>query len=332
MLFIRRTARNVFIRSDQIDSLSEYLVDNYNSEIVTFEEGWEEVEEFQTLLFLTPPGLTKTRTKDAEKILKVPIESSRILSELFIPEIKDKITMVQLGPGIIIVRVVGDGSSLEKSLKEEHNAQSMSLEQGICEGEADDTILLLTNTPLTMTISAKDLIRLPLLIREPSHSFYRKLRKEGAHLITQSLKDKQWYEMRINIYDSKNHYNIHYERLKVVISDLDTGIVLGESWTRDHALMLMSVLAYQIHMFSLEPPEKIKRILMGLEYNSSNKRFVDMDLYYRNRKISKNDKNVRKTKEESRMEIREELYKSLSNNALEQLRQLEYPLDRQSQQ
>ncbi len=323
MLFIRRTARNVFIRSGRIDSLAEYIVDHFEGKIVTFEEGWKEVDEFQTLLFLTPAGLRKTRIEDAEKIIRVPVESSQILSELFSPEIHKMIENTQLGAGIIIVRVAGDGTALEKEMEEIYGAESMNIELAVSEGEANDTILLLTNTSLSRKLTEEDIIRVPLLIRQDHRTLYRDLRKQGAHLITQSLRDKKWYEMRINIYDAENHYEIHYERLQTAFSDLDIGMILGETWTRDHALVLMSVLAYQVRLFSLEPPEKIKRILMGLEFNSRGKRFVDMDLYYRNRKVGKNDKNVRKSINEPRVEIRDELINRLTPQAQQELQKLE---------
>jgi len=327
MLFIRRGARNVFIRSAQIDRLADYFIDRFDGKIRSFEDGWTEVQEFHTLLFLTPPGLERTRVEDAEKIVVVPFEASRIFAELFKPAVHDLIETVHLGSGLIIIRVAGDGSGLEKELIEQYRASSMSLEAAIDEGEADDTILILTNTSLSMTITFSELIRTPLLVKQPSHLLYWELRRQGARLITQSLKDKQWYEMRINIYDAANHYNIHYERLQTVFSDLDIGMILGETWTRDHALVLMSVLAYQVRLFTLEPPENIKRVLMGLEYNRFGRRFVDMDLYYRNRKVNKNDKKVRRSRNESRKEIREDLFGRLTGKALDNLRILEAPIE-----
>ena len=323
MLFIRRTARNIFIRSGSISMLSDYITENCNGEVVTFEKGWKEVDEFQTLLFLTPEGLEKTRVEDAEVIIKVPAEASQILSQLYNQDAYKMIQSAQLGAGIIIVRVAGNGEALEKELKEIYSSESMELEQAVAEGEAADTILIMTNTSLSRTITPPDIIRTPLLIRQDHRTLYSDLRKQGAHLITQSLQDKKWYEMRINIYDAENYYEIHYERLQIVFSDLDIGMILGESWTKDHALVLMSVLAYQVRLFSLEPPEKIKRILMGLEYTESDKRFVDMDLYYRNRKVGKNDKNVRKYKNESRREIRDELINLLTPRAKQQLKEQE---------
>ena len=77
-----------------------------------------------------------------------------------------------------------------------------------------------------------DLTGIPLLIKDNYLSLYSDLRKQGARIITQSLKDKQWYEMRINIYDSADHYEEHYERIQTVFSDLDIGMILGETWTR----------------------------------------------------------------------------------------------------
>ncbi len=62
---------------------------------------------------------------------------------------------------------------------------------------------------------------------------------------------------------------------------------------------------------------------MGMEYNSSGSRFADMDLYYRNRKVSKNDKNIRKSKNETFKEIRDDLYDKLTPAAVKQLVKLE---------
>ena len=327
MLFIRRGARYVFIRSGQIDELTEYLVTHFKGKVRSFESGWTEVQEFQSLIFITPTGLDKTRVGDAEKIVMVPCESSRLCAEIFNTPARTLVEQIHLGPGTLIIRVAGNGEQLEQELGDTYTAESMKLDEAISAGEVDDTVILFTNTSLSKVISIHELIRMPLLVRQPSLILYRDLRKQGAHLITQSLKDKQWYEMRINIFDAAEHYEVHYERLQTVLSELDTGMILGEMWTRDHALALMSVLAYQVRLFTLEPPVKIKRVLMGLEYNRLGKRFVDMDLYYRNRKVGKNDKNVRKTRSESRIELRDDLYRQLSPETMEQLRRLEAPIE-----
>jgi hypothetical protein len=83
------------------------------------------------------------------------------------------------------------------------------------------------------------------------------------------------------------------------------------------------VLAYQVRLFTLTEPAAVKRILMALEADDHGKRFVDMDLYYRNRKVSKSDKGVRSAKTEGRKELRRELLGRLTPDAVRGLREIE---------
>ncbi len=323
MLFIRRGPRCVFLRTSEPEVLIDHITTAFGGTRCSFEEGLTRAQEFHSLLFFTEPGLEKTRIEDAHTILHVPEESSYILSQLFQDRLQNRVANVQLGPGLILMRVVGSGEELAAELKQRYETTSMDLSEAISAGEIEDTVLLLTNASLSKVIGVDDFLDPPILIKYPSHRLYWELRSKGVHLITSSLEKKQWYEMRINIYDAADYYELHYERLMAVLSELDAGMVLAETWTRDHALALMSVLAYQVRLFSLDPPQKMKRMLLGLEYDAQGKRFVDMDLYYRNRKIGKNDKGVRNAKEESHLTLRRELYARLSKETQDYLLQLE---------
>ncbi len=328
MLFIRRGPRCVFIRTSSPE-VAGHISSVYNGSMCNFEEGLTRAQEFHCLLFFTPPGLEKTRIEDAHTIVHVPHESSYILARLFQDNLCARIDNVQLGPGIILLRVVGSGEELSSELSERYQSSVLDLEEAISTGEIEDTVVLLTNSSLSKVISIDDFINTPILIKIPSHQLYWELRSKGVHLITRSLEKKQWYEMRINIYDAADYYEVHYERLMEVLSELDAGMVLAETWTKDHALALMSVLAYQVRLFSLDPPQKIKRLLMGLEYNRKGSRFVDMDLYYRNRKINKNDKGVRDYKVDTHQHLREELYARLTQETRDKLLALEANIEKQ---
>ncbi|MFO8064344.1 MAG: hypothetical protein R6V29_06885, partial [Spirochaetia bacterium] len=197
------------------------------------------------------------------------------------------------------------------------------MEEAIAAGEADDTVVSLSEKPINRVLDTTDLLYPQILVRRPAHELYRELRNEGAHLITQSLDRKQWYELRINIYDAAGKYEQHYERLVRVLSDLNMGMILGESWTKDHALALLSVVAYQVRLFTFAEPTEVKRVLMALEADDQGKRFVDMDLYYRNRKISKSDKGVRLAKGQGKKDLRRELLGRLTPEAVRELRDIE---------
>jgi hypothetical protein len=63
-------------------------------------------------------------------------------------------------------------------------------------------------------------------------------------------------------------------------------MILGEGWGRDYAHILMAVRIYRISFFTFLPPEGVKEILMGLEYDAEGERIADLDLYRGREKIS----------------------------------------------
>jgi hypothetical protein len=326
MLFIRKGPRPVFVRSSNREAAAAFLKREYGGRSVTFRQGIAEAREGESVVCITAQGLSRTRVEDAVETLAVPYEEARIAADLFSADIRGEVERVQLGPGLILLRVAESGEEVSAELKERYSVEQMAIEDAVSEGEVEDTVLLLTKDPLSKVIDYRRVIDEPLLMHHPPAELYWQLRSQGVQLITQNLANKEWYELRINIYDAADYYEVHYERLMLVFSDLDVGMVLGETWTKDHALALFSVLAYQVRLFTLETPQRIKRLLMALEYNEQGKRFVDMDLYYRNRKINKNDKGVRLEKGESQAGLREELFGRLSVNTVEELRKLELSL------
>jgi hypothetical protein len=166
MLFIRRGARNIFIRSNDIGKVADCIASKLGGKTVSFEEGWTEVREFQSIVFITPLGLSRTRVGDAERILMVPCESSQLLVQLFDKSCRDSVDTVQLGPGTILIRVVGDGAVLEEEFVEKYGARSMPLDEAISEGEIEDTVLIITNVSLSKSISLQEFARPPLLVHQ----------------------------------------------------------------------------------------------------------------------------------------------------------------------
>jgi hypothetical protein len=323
MIFIRNGPRFLFVRTANRHRIERHAVERFGGVHYSFDDALGRAEENTTVLFLTRPGLEKTRVADAESIMLVPAGASVFLASLFDASLSASVDNAHLGPGLILLRVVGDGSQVVEELEQRYEGACAGFEEAIEAGEADATIVGLSNQPINRVLDTTQLIEPQILIRRPSHELFPELRNEGVHFITKSLDRKEWWELRINIYDASGRYEEHYRRLMLALSDLNIGLVLGESWTRDHALALFSVLAYQVRLFTLTEPAAVKRILMGLETDDAGKRFVDMDLYYRNRKISKGDKGVRGAKGETRSDLRGELLSKLTPEAVRSLREIE---------
>lgn len=329
MLLFRMGPRYLFLRTESIDDTTNFLVESLNGEIVEFRQGFEKATEHCTLCFITDTNHEKTYIEDAKKIVLIKDSgSSAILSALINSYKCSLLHKVDMGPASIVMRVPGNEHKVIEKCKEIFTGQEVSLIEGIGIGERNDTIIAFTKKELSEAVA--DFEDTMLLVPQPVRLVQERLRLEGLRLITQSLDDSQWYELRINIYDSYGKYEDHYNRLMFVLSKLEIGMVLGESWTKDFAVILYSVMTYQVRLFTFFKPQEVKKILMALEYTSDGKRLVDFDLYYKNKKVywyemNKNRGKGKGKKDEAKI-YRQNLYEKLKPEDIKILEDMEKPL------
>lgn len=324
MLLFRMGPRYLFLRTENINEVTNFLVEKLRGEIVDFQQGMEKSSEHSSICFITDINHEKTYVEDAKQIVLIHDGSSSILSSIINSHACGLIHKVDIGPSSIVVRIPGNEHKLIDKFKEIFAGREVDWIDGIGIGEKEDTIIAFTNKAITGPVA--DFVETKLLIPQPAREVQGKIRLEGLRLITQSLNDSQWYELRINIYDSFGKYKEHYERLMFVLSKLEIGMVLGESWTKDFAVILYSVLTYQVRLFTFFMPLEVKKILMALEYSIDGKRLVDFDLYYKNKKVYWNDVNKidrKKTKPEEAKIYRQSLYEKLSKEDIKTLEAME---------
>lgn len=329
MLYMRMGPRFLFLRTESIEGISQYLQKELGGEITGFHEGLDQSSDDCTLCFLTDKDKLKTSIEDARIIILVKEVASVCLASIINSHVSQLIERVDMGPASMIMRIAGNEKKIMERLIADFNGEMVDWEDGIRKGEKSDTIISLTQKPINSRIRESDFITPNILLSYPASYVQKKLRNEGLLYITQSLQNGEWYELRINIYDSKGRYTENYHRLIFVLSKLEIGMVLGEAWTRDHALILYSVLAFQVRLFTFYTPQEIKKLLMGLEYDLDGNRMVDFDLYYRNKKISWVDvekKKGRRYKEEECRAYRLELLERLLPEDRERLLEMEAAL------
>lgn len=316
--------RYLFLRTENINEVTNFLVEKLRGEIVDFQQGMEKSSEHSSICFITDINHEKTYVEDAKQIVLVHDGSSSILSSIINSHACGLIHKVDIGPSSIVVRIPGNAHKPIEKFKEIFEGKEVDWIDGIGIGEKEDTIIAFTNKAITGPVA--DFVDAKFLIPQPAREVQGKIRLEGLRIITQSLNDSQWYELRINIYDSYGKYMEHYERLMFVLSKLEIGMVLGESWTKDFAVILYSVLTYQVRLFTFSTPSEVKKVLMALEYTMDGKRLVDFDLYYKNEKVYWSDVNKidrRKTKPEEAKIYRQSLYEKLSKEDIKTLEAME---------
>ncbi len=333
MLLFRIGSRHLFFRTENINEVANFLVTSLNGEVMDFWQGFEKASEKSTICYITDINLEKTYVEDAKKIVLVNKASSSILCSIIGSHVCKLIQKADLGPAPIAMRIpAGNEVKIIDKIKEIFGGREVDWIEGIGIGEKDDTIIAFTRKALNRPVT--DFLDTKLLIAKPVTEVQDRLRLEGLRLITQSLDDSQWYELRINIYDSYGNYQQHYERLMFVLSNLDIGMVLGESWTKDFAVILYSVLTYQVRLFTFNTPAEVKKILMALEYTVEGKRLVDFDLYYKNKKIYWYEVNKNRGKGIDKLDeaklYRQDLYEKMKPEDIKTLETMEKELHKNS--
>ncbi|MEN1760456.1 hypothetical protein [Anoxynatronum sibiricum] len=333
MVYLRIGTRLLFLRAASPEDTCRQLSQKLHLRQVSLDEGQRESDKNTSLIFVTPTGLEMTDPDDAHGILLAQGSGTAVLSQIINEGLSSIIERVDMGPRILLMRVPEHEEAVLDALAKDYHAQTVTWHEGVRLGEKDQTLLGLTTHRLHQALGEQAVYPRQLLIDQPLHDCYAQLRREALLYITHTLKDGSWYEYRINLYDNRGQYEVHYHRLIHVIAALELGFILGESWTRDHALTLLAVMAYQVRLFSFLPPEAIKKILMGLEYDDEGKRLADFDLYYRNRKVGwtdtqkeKHRMSEKRNKKEEGQYRRQELLEKLTGKERERLYRLETDL------
>lgn len=326
MILVRTGPRFLLLDGSDRKKISSRLETEFGVSESTFAGAFEDSKEGDTILIVVETEEEKEKIDESTPAILVKQGSSLVLLKLFNSrEFQSIIDRVEMGPGFLIMKAPAPVEKIVEKVKKEYDALEVQLAEAIRGGRSEWSVLGFTESPLSRPIRTPDLLETNLLIEKELPTVYRELRRQAVKYITEELEEGVWHEIKINIYDSKEFYNIHYQRVAAVIEDLEIGLILGETWTVDHPFVLMSVPVFQVQLFTYLKPLDIKKIMMSLEYDADGTRVADIDLYYRNRKIQwlEIDKGKKKSRIDEGLVYREKLLSGLTAEAKDKLAALE---------
>jgi hypothetical protein len=202
-----------------------------------------------------------------------------LLCGLINERIADRISHVTSAPGIVLVRLMGDLEKAVDAIRTDLEGEPYSQNSFMSEGEGESTRIHFTNAPLNRPLTPAQLSPVVLAVRKPYGVVLSFLRERALDYLSLALGTHDWNDLEIRIYDTEQRYDLHYRRLTAVIEGMQLGMVLGEGWGRDQALMLMSVPIYRVRLFSPLPPQRVKEVALGLEYDRKGRRICDLDVF-----------------------------------------------------
>jgi hypothetical protein len=253
-------------------------------------------DSYTVLMFTTKlePNLS-FEYKDFEYIVAIHEECEDILIKFVQYKEEIKIQNLRSSPKWIIMRMTGDYKKYINSVNKDINGEIIPIED-IFEKYSKGTMIVFTEKNIQGALEDKDFNNQIVYSKKRSTILMKHLNNNTVRYINASIDNKNWSELIIKIYDMYGRYSLQYERLMLILKELDCGLILGESWGKDAALVFRSVDVYQIRLFTYLAPIEIKKITLALEYGEDEERVVDLDIYMKRKKYSWSDIKAENTK------------------------------------
>ncbi len=306
----------VLIETHEKEKLQKFYGVSPSLGMFSLEDAFSTATEGETIVLITPDDRKVLRSSEDRNAVILPDEPSVILSNLISSGMSSFVNKTKIVSRTIIMRTMGDMERVFDELQEDYHGIEGSIMEFINSNLEQGVIIALTDKSLNRQVTLGDIyMEKCLLINENYFTIFKELRSNALKYLNSGLGNKVWYEMDIRIYDMYGAFKLHYERLINVLTELEMGIVLGSSWSKDYPKMLLAVDVYSVRFFSFYEPHYIKKVLLGMEYVDDGTRIVDYDLYMGKKKISWRDltKDRKMTRDILGMQYRKETLSNLTH-------------------
>lgn len=323
---VRGGTREVFLKLRDWDVI-ESLAGEFSLAEKRYKDAWDKSSEGQTLIFASMKG----RSISDVRVFLANSSPGEILAYMLNSGLCEKVEKASMLPRTILFRISGDYSDVMEQMKQDYDAKVGKIPLFLRWTESGGRVaVMFTRNNLNRPIAIKDLFPDVLYVKMPYERLFRSLRSRAMSYFNEARGHADWRSLEIRVYDLWERYPLQARRLRLVLDELEIGLVLGEGRGKDYAHILMPVPVYRFHLATFLEPRQIKEILMGLEYSSSGKRLVDLDLFEGKQKTSWG---VMAEKEEDRemagVRYRNELTKGLLPATSRQLARMEKDLERE---
>lgn len=321
---IRRGPKELIMESSQLEQLVESFYEIFHAVPCTLDEAFENSTEDDTIILMVEKLADVVHLNDVKYVYLINADSDEVLCTIYNKKICSFINRTRMAPRTLVMRAFGDLEKVIQEIQKNYPTTTGSFLE-MLDKHNSGTILTLSQQPLNRKLSIGDLYPVTLFIEKKYSQLRRDLGIHGLKYLNQGLDNKLWHELEIKIYDQYEEYMLHYERLLKILESLELGIILGESWGQDTALIFNVVEVYRIHFFTFYEPQYIKKILLGLEYLDDGTRIVDFDVFYKRRKISWTDvkEEIIKNKILLSRKYRQHIFEKLDHSQISEVFELE---------
>lgn len=318
MLSLIRGGPNFLLLRGDGDRLQEFLAQNFGA-FFGLTDPVDQSREDQTVLHV------EDLSRQELAVGLCNASPAEVFCALLNVEGPSGLREARLLPRWIFLRTFGKGASVLEDIRRELGGTMVPLEALFEWRLSAGAVVGCTTQPLNRSVLLRDLHPELLVLDMPFDLAYRRLRPRAFELFSQSLGDATWGEVQVQIYDKYELYAEHIRRVELVLDALEMGFPFGEGWTREAARLLLMVRVYRIRLLTFLAPVVVKEFLMGLEYDATGERILDMDLYCGREKIGWGSLGRERglSREELGRRAREKLWNALPAEVVRELEALE---------
>lgn len=212
----------------------------------------------------------------------------RLLCMMLNARLGEGITESRMQPGYILMRLLGDIDKGIEKIREDFGGKLISNDPYFSESLPEDSsVIYFTAEPLNHQIPHSRMYSEALYVAEHSkEKLIATLRMRQNEYLGDSMGTPDWNGMEIRIGDKEGRFSTHRKRIWTAVQGLQIGTILEEGWKREYTLMGRIADVYLLKLFTPLDEESVKGFLSGLEYDDSGERIADLDLYFKERKVS----------------------------------------------
>lgn len=277
---IRSGARGLFLRIGD-RAVLDALAEEFSLTEKKYEAALDQSGEEQALLIIPPFG---DEWSDS-RVFQTDCGPDDLMSFLLNSSLGGRVVEARLLPRVVLFRISGDYGEVIEQMKRDYKAKVGKVPFFLRWKDTSRTAIFFTLKNLNRPVAMKDLCPDVLYVKMPYERLFRSLRSRAMTYFNEAMGYEDWKGLEIRIYDSWERYDLQIKRLRLILEEMELGLVLGEGWGKDYARVLMAVPVYRFHLATFLDASRIKEILMGLEYDLSGKRLADLDLYEGKAKI-----------------------------------------------
>lgn len=289
MISIVRSGPRVVVAEPPEGAFANWLLAR-GFETPRFEDAFDASDEGSVIFAMVERVGSSITLADIRRIIVIRRQIEEILLEALVDKVPG-MGALRLSPRLLVIRGIGDLGAVVGRIEEELGAFPGSF-ANLLDTESKGCIISVTAKPLSKRVDLADLYPVSLHTPREYREIRGELRRNALRWLNAGSGDRDWADLEVKVYDRYGEYRLQLERIVLVVNALELGLILGESWSTDSPRFMMRIDVYRLRIMSFLAPERVKGIMLGLEYLDDGLRVGDYDLFRHERKVHWSDAEV----------------------------------------